>query len=46
MIKLGEGAQKKEEKKVTSVSFMHVCVAKNVELLVFFTFFFAPSPIP
>ena len=36
MIKLGEGAQKKEEKKVTSVSFMHVCVAENAELLGFF----------
>ena len=39
MIKLGEGAQKKEEKKVTSVSFMHVCVAENAELLGFFYFF-------
>ena len=44
MIKLGEGAQKKEEKKVTSVSFMHVCVAENAELLGFF-YFFCTFPI-
>ena len=31
--------QKKSKKKLTSVSFMYVCVAENTELLVFFTFF-------
>ena len=36
--------QKKVKKKLTSVSFMYVCVAENAELLVFFYFFFAPSP--
>ena len=41
--RLGEGAKKKV-KKITSVSFMYVCVAENAELLVFFYFFFAPSP--
>ena len=35
---------KKSKKKLTSVSFMYVCVAENVELLVFFLLFFAPSP--
>ena len=30
--------EKKSKKKLTSVSFMYVCVAENVELLVFFTF--------
>ena len=30
---------KKKEKKLTSVSFMYVCVAENVELLVFFLLF-------
>ena len=35
--------KKNEEKKLTSVSFMYVCVAENGELLVYF-FFFAPSP--
>ena len=35
---------KKSKKKLTSVSFMYVCVAENAELLVFFYFFFAPSP--
>ena len=34
---------KKSKKKLTSVSFMYVCVAENVELLVFLLFF-APSP--
>ena len=34
----GEGA-KKSKKKLTSVSFMYVCVAENAELLVFFYFF-------
>ena len=29
---------------LTNVSFMYVCVAENAELLVFFTFFYAPSP--
>ena len=33
---LGEGApNKKVKKKLTSVSFMYVCVAENAELLVF-----------
>ena len=32
--------QKKEEKKLTSVSFMYVCVAGNGEMLVFFLPFF------
>ena len=36
--------EKKVKKKLTSVSFMYVCVAENVELLVFFLLFFAPSP--
>ena len=37
---LGKGATKKiEEKKLTSVSFMYVCVAENGEMLVFFPFF-------
>ena len=37
---LGKGAEKKiEEKKLTSVSFMYVCVAENGEMLVFFSFF-------
>ena len=31
--------QKKKEKKLTSVSFMYVCVAGNGEMLVFFSFF-------
>ena len=31
--------EKKSKKKLTSVSFMYVCVAENVKLLVFFTFF-------
>ena len=35
--------QKKSKKKLTSVSFMYVCVAENAELLVFLLFF-APSP--
>ena len=43
-VALGEGAWKKSKKKLTSVSFMYVCVAENAELLVFFYFFFAPSP--
>ena len=30
---------KKSKKKITSVSFMYVCVAKNAELLVVFYFF-------
>ena len=34
---------KKSKKKLTSVSFMYVCVAENAELLVFLLFF-APSP--
>ena len=36
--------EKKVKKKLTSVSFMYVCVAENAELLVFFYFFFAPFP--
>ena len=36
--------QKKSKKKLTSVSFMYVCVAENANLLVFFLLFFAPSP--
>ena len=39
----GKVHRKKSKKKLTSVSFMYVCVAEYVELLVFFTFF-APSP--
>ena len=35
-----EKVQKKEKKKLTSVSFMYVCVAENGEMLVFFSFFF------
>ena len=35
----GKVHRKKSKKKLTSVSFMYVCVAENVELLVFFTFF-------
>ena len=31
--------QKKRKKKLTSVSFMYVCVAGNGEMLVFFSFF-------
>ena len=34
--------KKKSKKKLTSVSFMYVCVAENAELLFFLTFF-APS---
>ena len=36
---LGKGAKKEIEKKLTSVSFMYVCVAENGEMLVFFAFF-------
>ena len=36
----GKVQNKKKVKKLTSVSFMYVCVAENAELLVFF----APSP--
>ena len=36
--------EKKSKEKLTSVSFMYVCVAENAELLVFFLLFFAPSP--
>ena len=32
--------KKKLKKKLTSVSFMYVCVAENGEMLVFFSFFF------
>ena len=35
----GKVHRKKSKKKLTSVSFMYVCVAENAELLVFFTFF-------
>ena len=34
--------KKKSKNKLTSVSFMYVCVAENAELLVFFTFFTFP----
>ena len=40
----GKVHRKKSKKNLTSVSFMYVCVAENVELLVFFLLFFAPSP--
>ena len=38
---LGKGAKKKKlkKKKLTSVSFMYVCVAENGEMLVFYSFF-------
>ena len=36
---LRERCKKKIEKKLTSVSFMYVCVAENGEMLVFFLFF-------
>ena len=36
----GKVQKKIEEKKLTSVSFMYVCVAENGEMLVFFFFFF------
>ena len=32
----GKVHEKKSKKKLTSVSFMYVCVAENAELLVFF----------
>ena len=35
----GKKQKKKEEKKLTSVSFMCVCVAGNGEMLVFSSFF-------
>ena len=35
----GRCTKQKSKKKLTSVSFMYVCVAENAELLVFFTFF-------
>ena len=35
----GKVQNKKSKKKLTSVSFMYVCVAENAELLVFFYFF-------
>ena len=41
---LGEGAKKRSNIKLTSVSFMYVCVAEKDELLVFFLLYFAPSP--
>ena len=37
---LGKGAKKKLKQKLTSVSFMYVCVAENGEMLVLFSFFF------
>ena len=37
---LGKGAKKEKEKKLTSVSFMYVCVAGDGEMLVFFLPFF------
>ena len=36
---LRERCKKKIEKKLTSVSFMYVCVAENGEMLVFSRFF-------
>ena len=39
-LNLGKGAKKKLKKKLTSVSFMYVCVAENGEMLVFFLVFF------
>ena len=36
----GKGAKKKLKKKLTSVSFMYVCVVENGEMLVFFFLFF------
>ena len=39
----GKVHRKKSKKKVL-VLCMYVCLAENVELLVFFYFFFAPSP--
>ena len=42
---LGEGAKKRSNIKLTSVSFMYVCVAENAELLVFFYFIFCTFPI-
>ena len=36
---------KKSKKKLTSVSFMYVCVAENAELLVFFLLFFMHLPL-
>ena len=35
---IGRGAKKRKKKKLTSVSFMYVCVAGNGEMLVFFPF--------
>ena len=45
-LRLGEGKmhEKKVKTKLSSDSFMYVCVAENAELLVCFYFFFAPSP--
>ena len=44
-MKMNKGkVHEKKVKKLTSVSFMYVGVAENAELLVFFYFFFAPSP--
>ena len=40
---LGKGA-KKRKKKLTSVSFMYVCVAGNCEMLIIF-FFFSPTVV-
>ena len=40
---LGKGAKKKGEKKLTSVSFMYVCVAGNGVMLVFFLPFSPPT---
>ena len=39
LVAKGKAHEKKSKKKLTSVSFMYVCVAENVELLVFFHFF-------
>ena len=41
----GKVHRKKSKKKLTSVSFMYVCVAENAELLIFFLLFFCTFPI-
>ena len=40
LFSLEEGAKKKRKKKLTSVSFIYVCVAGNGEMLVFSSFFY------
>ena len=41
----GRCRKNKSKKKLTSVSFMYVCVAENAKLLVFFTFFILHLPL-